>query len=134
MKEYVTDTHALLWYLFKNKRLSKRATSVFQKADEGEARVYVSNIVLVEIVYLLEKVKIPKESIDAVISLLEEPTLNYSLSQINISTIRALQLLPRNVIPDMPDRIIVATALELDLPVITRDRKIKEANVVKVIW
>ncbi len=39
-----------------------------------------------------------------------------------------------NLMKDMPDRIITATALELGLPLITKDQKITDAQVVEVIW
>lgn len=89
MKEYVTDTHSLLWYLFNNPRLSKKAQAVFNKADEGDAKVYIPNIVPVEIVYLLEKAKVHKNSIDSVIALLELAEKNYQLTQITPRAIRA---------------------------------------------
>lgn len=128
MNEYVTDTHALLWYLFGNDKLSPSAASLFAKTDAGEARIYIPSIVLVEIVYLIEKARIPLAAVEQVIWLLEEPTTNYRLSQIRIATIRALTSLPRQAIPDMPDRIIAATAVELQLPLITKDTKITTAG------
>jgi PIN domain nuclease of toxin-antitoxin system len=36
-------------------------------------------------------------------------------------------------LPDLPDRIIAATALRLNLPLVTRDRKI-QASQVNSIW
>jgi predicted nucleic acid-binding protein len=36
----------------------------------------------------------------------------------------AMQRVPRNEVPDMPDRIVAATAVYLRVPVITRDRRI----------
>ena len=133
MSEYITDTHSLLWYIFESPRLSKKAASLFKETDAGKMRIYIPGIVLVEIVYLMEKSKIPQEAINHVMNLLDLPTTNYRLTQITTATVRALQSLPRQSIPDMPDRIIAATALELDLPLITRDEKITAANV-KVIW
>ncbi len=41
--------------------------------------------------------------------------------------------IPRTKVPDMPDRIIAATALYLDLALITRDRKIRISEV-KTVW
>ena len=41
--------------------------------------------------------------------------------------------IPREDIPDMPDRIIAATALHLGVPLISRDSKIKLSKV-KTIW
>ncbi|HAI68464.1 MAG TPA: VapC toxin family PIN domain ribonuclease [Gammaproteobacteria bacterium] len=134
MKEFVTDTHALLWHLFKNERLSPKAANIFNQADNNEVRIDIPNIVLVEIVYLIEKFRIPSESINNLIKLLETKPINYQLVQIELSTIRAMESISRQLIPDMPDRIITATALELGLPLITKDQKITDAQVVEVIW
>lgn len=39
----------------------------------------------------------------------------------------------RDQVPDMPDRIIAATALSLGVPLISRDRKI-QVSTVSTIW
>ena len=49
----------------------------------------------------------------------------------DIST--SLRQIPRAAVPDMPDRIIAATALALELPLVTRDGKIRASNV-ETIW
>jgi predicted nucleic acid-binding protein len=38
------------------------------------------------------------------------------------------------VVPDMPDRIIAATALSLSLPLVTRDAKIQAVTTIQTIW
>ena len=45
----------------------------------------------------------------------------------------ALQQIPSIAVPDMPDRINAATALHLNLPLVTRDRKIQAASI-STIW
>ncbi|MFQ5604391.1 MAG: PIN domain-containing protein [bacterium] len=70
MQKYVTDTHALLWYLFRSKRLSSKATAIFNAIDAGQGQIHIHAIVLVEIVYLMEKAKIPQKAIKTVIDLL----------------------------------------------------------------
>ena len=47
--------------------------------------------------------------------------------------VEALATIPRNSIPDLPDRIIAATALYLNLPLISRDSKIADSKV-NTIW
>ncbi len=59
---------------------------------------------------------------------------SHPLSQITPQTIRAIQSISRNLIPDMPDRIIAATAIEQGTPLITKDELIPNANVVEVVW
>ncbi len=39
----------------------------------------------------------------------------------------------RAEVPDLPDRIIAATALHLEVPVISRDRKI-QASSLETVW
>ncbi len=36
MSGYVTDTHALLWHLYGNSKLSPAAKSIFDRADAGD--------------------------------------------------------------------------------------------------
>lgn len=45
----------------------------------------------------------------------------------------AISQVPRSRVPDLPDRVIAATALHLGLPVISRDRKIRLSSV-RSIW
>jgi predicted nucleic acid-binding protein len=45
----------------------------------------------------------------------------------------AVYKIPRDLAPDMPDCLIAATALHLDLPLITRDRRLQGAPI-KTIW
>lgn len=82
----------------------------------------------------MEKARIPSRTINRIIQLFEQSPANYSLCQITARTIQALQKLPKDLIPDMPDRIIAATAIELDLPLITKDERIKAAKMADVIW
>ncbi len=45
----------------------------------------------------------------------------------------AVQQVSREQVPDLPDRIIAATALYLGVPLITRDRKIALSSV-DTVW
>lgn len=45
----------------------------------------------------------------------------------------ALQSVSRTDVPDMPDRIIAATAVALGLPLISRDHKIQASNVTTIL-
>jgi hypothetical protein len=45
-----------------------------------------------------------------------------------------LHPIPRDSVPDMPDRIIAATALHLNLLLVTRDRKIQSLEKMQIIW
>lgn len=50
MSVYVTDTHALVFYVTGLKaRLSRRALRAFEQAERGEAYIYISAVTLWEI-------------------------------------------------------------------------------------
>jgi PIN domain nuclease of toxin-antitoxin system len=55
------------------------------------------------------------------------------MADLNSAVVAALELIPRDIVPDLPDRIIAATAKALDLPIISRDRAIQKTGLV-VLW
>ena len=75
----------------------------------------LSAVSLAEIVYLVEKNRLP-ESADHD---LKSGSARYGLSRTEVS--------------DMPDRIVAATALYLGVPVITRDGRIRASNL-QTVW
>ena len=134
MSRYVTDTHALCWHLTGDSKLSANAKKIFQDTDAGQHQILIPGIVLVELVYLEEKGRISDSSLKKVLELLDDVGGSYDVAPLNKDTAKALQKIPRDDVPDMPDRIIAATAYQLSLPLITRDKKIKKSKIVKVIW
>jgi predicted nucleic acid-binding protein len=48
---YVVDTHALIWYLLNDKKLSSRAKTIFQAAEQNQAILIVSAIVMAELYF-----------------------------------------------------------------------------------
>ena len=64
MAALVADTHAAVWYLLNSKSLSSNAQRAMDEAIEAGDAVYVSSISLVEVVYLVEKGKLPSVVLD----------------------------------------------------------------------
>ena len=134
MSEFVTDTHPLVWYLTKDKRLSAACLEIFQKTDTGEHTLWIPAIVLVEVQYLVERSRFPQELLAQVYSLLLPPTINYRLSPLDLSVIRAIVQVSADVVPEMPDRLIAATAVAANAPLLSRDHKITAVPNLSVIW
>jgi len=133
MSDYVTDTHGLIWYLEDSPRLGVEAKAAFDACDSGVAFIYVPTICLVELVYLCEKGRVPWQLWEQFgVALLTEVT-GLRVADLTASVVGTLRKIPREVVPDMPDRIIAATALDLDLPLISRDRKIVSADLT-TLW
>lgn len=133
MSDAVTDTHALIWYLEDNPRLSVAANQLFNQCERGEIIIYIPTICLVEIIYLQEKRRISsllKTQLDRELTLGNTGMIVFDLTT---GVVDALATIQREVIPDLPDRIIAATAIYLGLPLISRDSKII-ASQVNTIW
>ena len=131
--EYVADTHALYWHLTNDPRLSTSARQVFQEADKGLDRVFVPGIALVEMMYLVERGRLALQPVERLLGLLAVVGGSYAVAALDQDTARALRHVPRSAVPDMPDRIIAATARQLGLSLITRDEAIWRAAVVPII-
>ncbi len=134
MSRYVTDTHALYWHLEGSPKLSETARQIFREADAGNHQIMIPSIVLVEMVYLVEKGRIDRKLAQKIFGQLDAIDGSYEVASLDSGTVEALQSIPRDAVPDMPDRIISATAYQLELPLITRDSKIQKAGVLEIIW
>ena len=55
----VADTHAAIWHLYDDERLSAKAGSYIEQAAAAGNWIVVSAISLAEIIYLLEKNRLP---------------------------------------------------------------------------
>jgi len=133
MPDAVTDTHALIWYLEDSPRLGSEANQVFAQCDRNQAIIHVPTICLVEIIYLQERGRISgdfKKQLDVE---LEAGTSGLVLANLTLAVVNALALIKRDTLPDMPDRIIAATAMALGLPLISRDGKMP-ATGIPLIW
>lgn len=133
MSDIVTDTHGLIWYLENDQRLSSSARAAFEACDRGELTIFVPTICLVEIVYLAEKGRIPANFKTRLDTVLRAGTSGLISTDLTAEVVDALSNVSRNDIPDMPDRIIAATALHLGLPVISKDSRIQASNI-STIW
>jgi PIN domain nuclease of toxin-antitoxin system len=134
LNRYVTDTHPLIWALSNDSRLSVKARSIFAEADAGRAIIIVPPIVVIEMVYLSEKGRIPAQLVDDLLAKVARPGLSYRLAELDASVISALREVSRDLIPEMPDRIIAATAKAAGAELITRDGLITASGLVPVIW
>jgi PIN domain nuclease of toxin-antitoxin system len=129
----VVDTHALLWYLHKDPKLSTTALAALNGAALKGDQIAVSSITLVEVAYLVEKNRIPFNSFDLIVKLLNQPNSMLAEIPLSQSVADSLRQVVRSQVPEMPDRVIAATALMLGIPVISRDSKIT-ASSIATIW
>ena len=95
--------------------------------------IFVPTICLVEVIYLVEKDRLPASALDRILNYLDEPNSGIELVPLDRGVVEALGRIPREIVPDMPDRIIAATALHLGLPLVSRDPDIR-ASGIELVW
>jgi len=129
----VADTHTALWHLFDDKRLSAAAEAFINEAATARRKIAISTISLAEVVYLVEKNRLPASAYDELAEALADPEHVFTEAVISAAIIQAMRHVPRAEVPDMPDRLVAATAVYFDVPVISRDRRIRAASL-KTVW
>ena len=129
----IADTHTVIWYLFDDPRLSDTARQTIETAAADGNQIGIGSITLAEIVYLTEKKRIPELTLERLLDAIEEENSVFIEIPLDKYVVKALVRVNRSQIPDLPDRIIAATALYAKVPVISRDRKINLSSI-QTIW
>jgi len=129
----VADTHTVIWYLFRDPRLSDVARATIEDAAANGEQVAFSSITLAEIVYLAERGRIRADTLERLMEVVEGENVVLVEVPFDHTVARAMVNIPRSQVPDLPDRMIAATADHLDVPVISRDRMI-QASRIRTIW
>lgn len=122
--EVVLDSHTLLWLLIDSPKLSKLAKRYIEKSK----RVILPSIILMEILYLLEKNNLSFRFIEF---LNEIRVRRYLVYPLDLEIISQSLFIPSNI--EMHDRIIVATAQLFNTYLISKDKEIKNTYL-KTIW
>jgi PIN domain nuclease of toxin-antitoxin system len=129
----VLDTHAAIWYLLDTKNLSEKVFSLIDGAAASGVPTYISAISLVEVVYLVERGRVAADAFERIVRELGQNNPAFKVLPLDFNVASALRSISRDAVPDMPDRIIAATALHLGLPLVTRDRRLQAAGI-DTIW
>lgn len=123
----------LIWYIFELPRLSPAALTALEQAVNEGNFIYFSAITIVEISYLIERGRLAGEVLTRVLNAADDPNVGIMLVPLDRNISATIQQIDRATVPDMPDRIIAATALSLSLPLVTRDTKIQALTTIQTI-
>ncbi len=129
----VADTHTALWYLFADARISDAAKGFIDNASASRQKIAISTISLAEVVYLIEKNRLSASAYDVVTEALDDPDHVFTEAVLSAAIVRSMRSVSRAEVPEMPDRIVAATAVYFDVPVLSRDKRIL-ASSIRAIW
>lgn len=104
-----------------------------ERAAAEDEPIFVPTICIVEATYLREKNRITGEALARLSQALGFARSAFEAIPLTAEIAFVLSRIPRNSVPDLPDRVIAATALALGLPLVTRDGKIR-ASGIETIW
>ena len=129
----VADTHIIIWDALSPEKLNKNARRYLDQAHLSDG-IIVCDISLWEIAMLMDKERLIIDSTYLEFIELIQWTKNYIFQPI-VSEIADLSVnLLRKVNADPADRLISATSLYLDVPLITADNTIRTSKKVNTIW
>lgn len=129
----VLDTHTWIWWVNQSPELSRKAAQGIRKAIAAEA-VYISSISTWEVAMLVrqERLALTMEVRGWIRACAALPFVHFV--PVNNDIAVAAVNLPEGLHKDPADRIIAATANFLDIPLVTRDRRLLEYPGVRAFW
>lgn len=131
-KKFVVDTHALIWFLAGNRRLSLSAEKILQNET---SELVLPAIVLAEACWIVQHKEVqlsPKELLEAI-----DADTRFTVFPFGRDVIE--QSLDLHSIHEMHDRLIVATALTVarqghSCAMLTCDENIVSSQLIPTIW
>jgi len=125
------DTHALVWLRVEPAKLSPAASEAIRAARQGDG-LAISAITLWELAWLAIHGRVHLTgTVDAFV---EKITSTIAIRPITTQIAVIANQLPSTYPSDPSDRLIGATALAEGIPLITKDRTIRNYKQIKTIW
>lgn len=129
----IADTHTAIWYLFSDPHLGRAASTFIDDTVAKGDHIGISAITIVEMVYFLERNRIPANALIDLHAATADPKAVLQYVAVDEGIAIRMAEIPRQDLPDLPDRVIAATALLYSVPVLSRDGRIRSSKI-KSIW
>lgn len=126
------DTHVVLWLGLEQNRLSKKALDAIDEARQNRKGMAISDATLMEIAQLSHRKRI--EFPAGLESFLVEVERRFVVLPITGKIAMQAFELPASFPKDPVDRVMAATALIEDIPLLTADGEIRRSRAVPTIW
>ncbi|MHB8293922.1 MAG: type II toxin-antitoxin system VapC family toxin [Acidimicrobiales bacterium] len=129
----VADSHALVWFSQTSPQLSARASEALREAEAGDG-IVVSVASLVDLWYVTQSTQGVSTQQLSELRVLMTATSSIHVHPIDLDVADAFATISRDVLSDPWDRFIVATAVVLGVPLVTRDGPIQGCGLVETVW
>jgi PIN domain nuclease of toxin-antitoxin system len=127
------DTHAWVWWTAEPARLSAAAISAIEAARRsGEVLVSAISVWEVSLLVSRQRLRLTMEVEDWIAHSEALPSLRFVPVDHHIA--RRSVFLPPPLHPDPADRIIAATAIARGVPLVSRDRRLRDYAPLETIW
>jgi PIN domain nuclease of toxin-antitoxin system len=130
MKCFVLDTHVVAWYLTKPAKLGKGARRLLRAADAGNVRMVIPAIVLIELAMIKDLKRTVTGPVE--IEALCEQSRGFEILPMDLAQAKEFVLLTS--LRDPFDRMVVAAARCLGVPLLTADGNITASRLVPLVW
>lgn len=121
---YVLDTHVLVWYFTGNARLSPEARNLIDEVRQQGGRLLIPTIVLAEALNIAAKGRVVFEFQRLYQLVRDEP--EFEIVEFGIEVFD--ETLRVSAVPEIHDRIIVATARFFGADLLTKDGVIRSSG------
>jgi PIN domain nuclease of toxin-antitoxin system len=133
MSKFVVDTHALVWYLEANSRLSPAARAAL---GDPASELFLPIVALAEACWMVEHGRTRIPTVD---QLLTHVDADERITLVSLDRAILDRSVSLTAIGEMHDRQILATALLLatateGISLITRDENIRLSGLIPVVW
>ena len=126
---YLLDTVVLIRHLVGKGKIGSKASYVLEHIYNSDDSLLVSVISLMEVMYLSEKNRIDINLEDTLDSI--ESSSKYAIVDLNSDVLRVAKTIN---FYELHDRLILATAKWLQIPILSSDAKFSAMEGIEVIW
>ena len=127
------DTCAIIWDALEPGKLSAKAKKAIKKADDSNALI-MCDISIWEISMLVKRKRIEIDETPANFLRLILSSRNYTVVNISPEIAELSVNLDDNINSDPADRLIAATSILKQAPVVTADKNLRNSTILETVW
>jgi PIN domain nuclease of toxin-antitoxin system len=125
------DTCAIIWDALDPRKLSSDAANAINDADSG---LIICDISIWEISMLIKRNRLSVDGTASEFVGLALQARNYRIQEITPSIAELSVNFGQEINSDPADRLISATSILLQAPLVTADRNLRDASLIETIW